>query len=117
VAACVLARVLRVLRVLRVRVLLRALVLVRVLRHARVRVLWRALVLASCACACAFASCACACAWGVMRVCLGRHAGRPCTCAACACASTRAVFLVPPNSWQPRDTTTVCVLVVRVRRT
>ena len=42
-AACVLARVLRVLRVL--------------LRHARVRVLLRALVLASCACACAFASC------------------------------------------------------------
>ena len=29
-----------------------------------------------------------------------------CTCAACAaCASTRAAFLVPPNSWQPRDTT------------
>ena len=89
-AACVLARVLRVLRVLRVRVLLRALVLVRVLRHARVRVLWRALVLASCACACALAS--------------------------CACASTRAAFLVPPNSWQPRDTTSACVLV-RVRRT
>ena len=37
--------------------------------------------------------------------------------AACACASTRAAFLVPPNSWQPRDTTTVRVLVVRVRRT
>ena len=29
--------------------------------------------------------------------------------AACAaCASTRAVFLVPPNSWQPRDTTSAC---------
>ena len=76
-AACVLARVLRVLRVralvlvrvLRVRVLLRALVLVRVLRHARVRALVRA---------------------------------------ACACASTRAAFLVPPNSWQPRDTTSAC---------
>ena len=28
--------------------------------------------------------------------------------AACACASTRAAFLVPPNSWQPRDTTSAC---------
>ena len=80
-AACVLARVLRVRALVLVRVLrvlLRALVLVRELRHARVR----ALVRAACA----------------------------------ACASTRAAFLVPPNSWQPRDTTTVRVLV-RVRRT
>ena len=86
-AACVLLRVLRVLRV-------RALVLVRVLRV--LRVLLRALVL-------------------VREL---RHARvRALVRAACACASTRAVFLVPPNSWQPRDTTTVCVLVVHVRRT
>ena len=70
-AACVLARVLRVLRVL-----LRALVLVRVLRHARVRVLG-----ASCACAaCAFASCACAC---------------PCTCCVRVCVDTCCVLGSP----------------------
>ena len=60
----------------------------------------RACACAACA-ACAFVCpCSCTCA----------------ACAACACASTRAAFLVPPNSWQPRDTTTVRVLV-RVRRT
>ena len=90
VAACVLARVLRVLRVLVLRVL-RVCVCFCVplyLRHARVRVLWRALVL-------------------VREL---RHARvRALVRAACAaCASTRAAFLVPPNSWQPRDTTSAC---------
>ena len=74
----------------------------------------RACACAACAaCACP-STCTCAACAACAFVC-------PCSCtcaacAACACASTRAAFLVPPNSWQPRDTTTVCVLV-RVRRT
>ena len=69
-----------------------------------------------CRCACAFggrrqaagrrAAFACACACPCTCTCAPCACPCTCTCAACAaCASTRAAFLVPPNSWQPRDTT------------